>query len=61
MKKNRYKKNWHDEEEDLKKPRRYEKDTLDKYKKSVYDLIDDDEDDEYFTENYSYNDFDDEE
>jgi hypothetical protein len=60
MKRNRQK--WYDEEDDFKKPRRFEKDTLDKYKKSVYNLIDEDDDDDYFTEHYSHHDdFDDEE
>ena len=58
MKKTRYAQNWRDEEENFKKPRRFEKDALDKYKHSVYNLIDDENEDEYFTEDYSYDEFD---
>ena len=46
--------NWEDEDE-LRKLPRQEKDRLSKHRKAIYDMIeDDDEDDEYFTDNYSY-------
>ena len=50
---NRRRNNWEDEEE-LRKPVRQEKDRLNKHRKAIYDMIDDEEDDEYFTDNYSY-------
>lgn len=50
---NRRRNNWEDEEE-LRKPVRQEKDRLSKHRKAIYDMIDDEEDDEYFTDNYSY-------
>lgn len=51
-------KRYNDRDEDEafhhKTPKRFEKDVFSKHKKAVYDLIDNDEDDEdYFTENYS--------
>ncbi len=48
---------WDYEEDDyrnFKKPKKVEKDKLNKHRKAIYDMIEDDEDEEYFTDNRGY-------
>lgn len=51
---------WHyDDDYRDKAPRRVEKDKFEKHKKAIYDMIDDEDDSDYFTDDYSYdNDYD---
>jgi hypothetical protein len=43
-----------DEYRSYKQPRTLKKDSFNKHKKAIYDMIDNEEDDLYFTEDYSY-------
>jgi hypothetical protein len=43
-----------DEYRNFKKPKKVEKDKLNKHRKAIYDMIEDDEDEEYFTDNRGY-------
>lgn len=50
---------WDYEEDyrDFKRPKRIEKDKLNKHRKAIYDMIDDDDfDEDYFDEAYSHDD-----
>jgi hypothetical protein len=43
-----------DEYRNFKKPKKVEKDKLNKHRKAIYDMIEDDDDEEYFTDNRGY-------
>lgn len=48
---------YEDDYRDFKKPKKVQKDKFGKHRKAIYDMIDDEEDDDYFTDNRQYEDF----
>lgn len=46
-----------DDYRDFKKPKKVQKDKFGKHRNAIYDMIDDEEDDDYFTDNRRYEDF----
>lgn len=57
----KHRRGWDEEEyHDYKQPKRIEKDKLNKHKKAIYDMIDEEDDSDYFTDDYSYDEFEEE-
>lgn len=48
---------YEDDYRDFKKPKKVQKDKFGKHRNAIYDMIDDEEDDDYFTDNRRYEDF----
>lgn len=50
---------WENDEQDFKRPKRLPgKDKLEKHRKAIYDMIDNEFDEDYFNEAYSNNEYD---
>ena len=54
----KHRRGWDEEEyREHKQPKRIEKDKLTKHKKAIYDMVDEEDDSDYFTDDYSYDEF----